>query len=445
MQVTLPNTHTEWQVGEVGVVRWKAIDGTLKGNVSIELMEGSDPSNMESVRTIAENIPANNKQVNWNIPKNLKSSSSYAIKIVDDEGEEYYGRYFKAAAGAKADAGKKPEKSSPETSAKEAKPAANTQGAQAMSQQSPASQVQVMEQSKSEEKISKPMKKAESSEGDDAEDKSESTNSSNKGKGKGKGSGAAKSSAAQGHNIALTMKLAIAAIAAFASSAFAALSINNPVAGTKWGNATPVTVTWINDNGSALTGTVTVQLMRGNDPNNLTLVSTIADNVPASTGKVSYTPPSTLPGGENYTVRVTSSVDGPHYSHFFTAGNPAVTAEPATTAVATDSTAAATDSTAAASSSSAPKSKSKSSAATTELGSLTEDATTSHYSTKEKSSKAPSTTSKAKPTSSAEHSSAVESLESVESQAPSSSKKNSAARPILAAGALGVAALAAMF
>ncbi|KAI8324804.1 hypothetical protein GQ54DRAFT_237664, partial [Martensiomyces pterosporus] len=103
LQIILPNTHTEWEAGGAEAIRWKPIDGPLKGRVSIELMEGSDPSNMDTVTTIAENIPANNMQVSWNVPRNLKSSSSYAIKIVDDNGDEYYGRYFKGI-GSKGDA-----------------------------------------------------------------------------------------------------------------------------------------------------------------------------------------------------------------------------------------------------------------------------------------------------------------------------------------------------
>ncbi|KAJ2630368.1 hypothetical protein H4R22_002708, partial [Coemansia sp. RSA 1290] len=78
--------------------------------------------------------------------------------------------------------------------------------------------------------------------------------------------------------------------------------------------------------GSPLTGTVVVQLMEGSDPNNLGLVATIATNVNAADGKVVYTPPKTLHGSSNYAVRVTSSVDGPHYSHSFQAGSDSVTA-----------------------------------------------------------------------------------------------------------------------
>ncbi|KAJ2792998.1 hypothetical protein H4R20_006681, partial [Coemansia guatemalensis] len=84
LQITLPNTHTEWQPGNMEAIKWKTIDGDLKGKMSIELMEGSDPSNLNSVTTIAENVPANSLQAFWSVPKNLKNSGNYAIKVVDE-------------------------------------------------------------------------------------------------------------------------------------------------------------------------------------------------------------------------------------------------------------------------------------------------------------------------------------------------------------------------
>ncbi|KAJ2839459.1 hypothetical protein J3B01_000673 [Coemansia erecta] len=121
------------------------------------------------------------------------------------------------------------------------------------------------------------------------------------------------------------MKFYIASVLAFASSAFASLSINSPVAGTVWSNGSPAIVSWISSDGSPLTGTVVVQLMEGSDPNNLALVATIASNVDASAGRVQYLPPASLPGSDYYAVRVTSSVDGPRYSHSFKAGDASVT------------------------------------------------------------------------------------------------------------------------
>ncbi|KAJ2498754.1 hypothetical protein GGI11_008018, partial [Coemansia sp. RSA 2049] len=125
------------------------------------------------------------------------------------------------------------------------------------------------------------------------------------------------------------MKLTIAAISALVASVLGALSINNPIAGTVWPyGGESVTVSWISDDGTALTGTVTVQLMEGTDSNNLSPVYTIATGYDASKGSVSFVPPTNLYGSSNYAVRVTSSVSGPHYSHFFEAGNPDITESP---------------------------------------------------------------------------------------------------------------------
>ncbi|KAJ2545473.1 hypothetical protein GGF49_000280 [Coemansia sp. RSA 1853] len=106
LQITLPNAHTEWQGGSVEPIKWKAVGPNLTGRLSIELLEGPDPSNLSTVSTIAENIPASGMQSFWSVPHNLKDSKNYAIKIVDEDGEEYYGQSFKATSG-KGDADKK--------------------------------------------------------------------------------------------------------------------------------------------------------------------------------------------------------------------------------------------------------------------------------------------------------------------------------------------------
>ncbi|KAJ2617801.1 hypothetical protein H4S08_000181 [Coemansia sp. RSA 1365] len=95
LQITLPNTHTEWLPGNMEAIKWRTVDGNLKGKMSIELMEGSDPSNLNSVTTIAENVPANSLQAFWAVPKNLKKSTNYVIKVVDENGEDSYGQFFK--------------------------------------------------------------------------------------------------------------------------------------------------------------------------------------------------------------------------------------------------------------------------------------------------------------------------------------------------------------
>ncbi|KAJ1646526.1 hypothetical protein LPJ64_001977 [Coemansia asiatica] len=122
------------------------------------------------------------------------------------------------------------------------------------------------------------------------------------------------------------MKLTITALATLLSSVLATVYINNPVADTVWPHdGSPVTITWISSDDSLLTGTVIVQLMDGEDANNLLPILTIASGVSADKKSVTFTPPKDLPGSTNYAVRITSSVDGPHYSHTFTAGDSSIT------------------------------------------------------------------------------------------------------------------------
>ncbi|KAJ1831760.1 hypothetical protein IWW55_002224 [Coemansia sp. RSA 2706] len=121
LQITLPNTHTEWQGGNMESIKWKAIGGNLNGRLSIELLEGSDSSNLNTVATIAENIPASSLQSYWNVPHSLKPSKNYALKVVDEDGEEYYGQSFKI--GSVKDDGEK--KSSKNAASKNEVPARN--------------------------------------------------------------------------------------------------------------------------------------------------------------------------------------------------------------------------------------------------------------------------------------------------------------------------------
>ncbi|KAJ2009931.1 hypothetical protein GGI04_000030 [Coemansia thaxteri] len=119
----------------------EAIDGNLMGRVSVELMEGSDPSNMATVTTIAENISAGNMQMKWSVPKNLKASNNYAIKIVDDGGDEYYGQYFKGVGG-HVDVSKKTDRHttspSPASQARDSKDAKHVDSNDASSSKTPA-------------------------------------------------------------------------------------------------------------------------------------------------------------------------------------------------------------------------------------------------------------------------------------------------------------------
>ncbi|KAJ2382969.1 hypothetical protein GGI23_007251, partial [Coemansia sp. RSA 2559] len=213
--------------------------------------------------------------------------------------------------------------------------------------------------------------------------------------------------------------------------------INNPVAGTVWPyNGNSVTISWISSNGAALTGTVSVQLMEGTDSNNLSPVYTVATNYDASKGSVSFVPPSNLDGSSNYAVRVTSSVDGPHYSHFFQAGNPAITgaASSAVTVSQTSNsnTSDEASSTAKASSTAESSSASADESSSPKVSDSSADELSNDVSDEDESSG----------DSSLEKSS-EESSE--ESSSDKDSKSSGASRPVIAAGIIGAAAIAALF
>ncbi|KAJ2549368.1 hypothetical protein EV175_004478 [Coemansia sp. RSA 1933] len=224
------------------------------------------------------------------------------------------------------------------------------------------------------------------------------------------------------------MKFSIAAISAFVALALGDLSINSPVAGTVWPyNGSSVTVSWVSSDGTALTGTVTIQLMEGSDSNNLSAVYTIATNYDASKGSISFVPPTNLEGSSDYAVRVTSSVDGPHYSHFFEAGNPAITGS-VSTAVTVSQT---------------------SESSTTEASTTEESSTEERSSTQETTSKADSSSDELSDEisddSSDEDESSVENSDESSEESSDDSTSSGASRPVIAAGIIGAAAIAALF
>ncbi|KAI8319441.1 hypothetical protein GQ54DRAFT_320249 [Martensiomyces pterosporus] len=124
------------------------------------------------------------------------------------------------------------------------------------------------------------------------------------------------------------MNTALILILAFVSSAFASLFINTPEDGVVWKNGVPARISWVSSPGAPLTGNVTVELMEGKNQYNLGLAHTIAQDIPASTQKLMYTPPNGLPGSSYYAIRVRSTADGDYYSHYFTAGDPSKPGSP---------------------------------------------------------------------------------------------------------------------
>ncbi|KAJ1942949.1 hypothetical protein GGF37_002874 [Kickxella alabastrina] len=252
------------------------------------------------------------------------------------------------------------------------------------------------------------------------------------------------------------MKVAIAAFTAFTSSVLAALSINSPVADTVWPyNGTPINITWISDDATVLTGTVLIQLMEGADPNNLAPVLTIASGVSSVLGKVTFTPPTNLQGSTNYAVRVTSSVDGPHYSHSFKAGNPAISASASTAVVSTATTKSTDDN---GSNSKTAKNNDNSTPVADEEDEISDEETNSEEEESEEESEEKSEEDTDEKSSLEEDESASDDVESDSDDVESSSKHNSsssskkdssssgAGRTHIAVGGLiGAAVVAAMF
>ncbi|PIA14471.1 hypothetical protein COEREDRAFT_82743 [Coemansia reversa NRRL 1564] len=256
------------------------------------------------------------------------------------------------------------------------------------------------------------------------------------------------------------MKLTIASVLAFASSAFAALSINNPVAGTVWSSdGKPVTVSWISDDGSPLTGTVSVELMEGTDQNNLKSVVNIASNIDATVGDLTFTPPTDLTGSKYYAVRVTSSVDGMHYSHSFQAGDASITA-----AVSESDSAESNDSSGDEESDDSKTGKNtddESSSGSTNDDSESEESTdgtdtdtdsksekdveSKTDSTDKESSKEETSSEDTEDTDSTESDSETEETEETESSSSEDEDTGGASRPAIAIGLLGLIAFVSMF
>ncbi|KAJ1920153.1 hypothetical protein H4219_001526 [Mycoemilia scoparia] len=180
------------------------------------------------------------------------------------------------------------------------------------------------------------------------------------------------------------------------------LQINSPVKGTKLTANENSTVTWISSDGKPLTGNVSIEIMSGDDPNNLKSIAVVGQNVPATAGAYSFHLPANLPHGSNYAVRVTSSDGTMHYSHYFDVSN---TNSPTSSASASVSA-----------SSSASQSASKSS----ESESASASASSSRKSQSESESESESESKSA--SSSKSHSSSSSESESSESSESKSSK-----------------------
>ncbi|KAJ2771881.1 hypothetical protein IWQ57_002007 [Coemansia nantahalensis] len=219
------------------------------------------------------------------------------------------------------------------------------------------------------------------------------------------------------------MKLTVASVLALASLVLADFQITNPVQGVVWEANKVQTISWIPIGNDPLAAPATVELLSGNN-NNLDRVVVIG-TVPGAAGKITFTPPATLPKSDTYAIRVT--INGvPHYSHSFQAGSAAPVPKGSESSSAPPSSAPASSSSAAVTPSSSAK------PTPTPTSSKPRPSSSSKVSSVQESS-----SSKRKPQTSSE---------SIESESESEESKSSgASRSSIAAGLLGVVALAALF
>jgi len=112
------------------------------------------------------------------------------------------------------------------------------------------------------------------------------------------------------------LKSIIISTLALATVAFAELSINSPISGTVWGSTPNQIITWISSDGTPLTGQVKIELLYGSDPNNLSSVNVLGENISAVAGSFSVQVPAGLSPSDSYAIRITD-VAGAHYSHSF--------------------------------------------------------------------------------------------------------------------------------
>jgi hypothetical protein len=110
-----------------------------------------------------------------------------------------------------------------------------------------------------------------------------------------------------------------------AVSTLADLSINNPVAGTKWVAGKQATITWIPaGDGYDTEAKWTVELVRGDDEISFRRVAVLG-TAKETAGKLTFTVPKDLPSDDNYAVRI-----GERYSHTFEISNSALPATKST-------------------------------------------------------------------------------------------------------------------
>ncbi|PVU84720.1 hypothetical protein BB559_007437 [Furculomyces boomerangus] len=100
--ITQPLQASNWKPGSDVSITWQNSkrNTPLTGKLIIDLMEGSDPTNLGYVLTIKEGVPADSKMLRFYVPKDLPLSANYSIRITADNGDQAYSPMFPGGSGA---------------------------------------------------------------------------------------------------------------------------------------------------------------------------------------------------------------------------------------------------------------------------------------------------------------------------------------------------------
>ncbi|OMJ17903.1 hypothetical protein AYI70_g5676 [Smittium culicis] len=81
-----PTIKDTWKAGSSYLIKWKNDFGSdvTDSKIRIDLLEGSNPSNMQFIQTISKKYDSGLLQYSYTFPANLKPSNYYSIRITTD-------------------------------------------------------------------------------------------------------------------------------------------------------------------------------------------------------------------------------------------------------------------------------------------------------------------------------------------------------------------------
>ncbi|PVU86348.1 hypothetical protein BB560_006749 [Smittium megazygosporum] len=99
--ITQPIQSSNWNPGSVVPITWLNKDrrNALSGNLIIDLMEGSDSSNLSYVLTIKDKQDASANRIPYKVPGDLPKSQHYTLRFTTDSGDQFYSTPFKGGSG----------------------------------------------------------------------------------------------------------------------------------------------------------------------------------------------------------------------------------------------------------------------------------------------------------------------------------------------------------